>query len=162
MPFHHRSDNVPGYIYLIRAKNMHGLIPGRLLQRCKIGLSRDPQIRLDTFKSSQFPVDVEIITTIFVEDMAATEGELHEIFDFCNVKLEKSREWFDLSPWQYYRCLWAFKSRKSASFSISELPLTKLIKASLAIALVTTLGFAAYTAIPALAGKDSIEKVNKN
>lgn len=129
-------DNEPGYVYLIRAKKFHGIIPGQLLQRCKIGLSRNPEARLETFKSSQFPCDVEIITTIYVEDMAEVETELHQIFKACNVTLEKSREWFDLSPWQYLKCLWEFRQREAIVFSLSDIPM-KAVSFGLAAFLVT-------------------------
>ena len=119
---YHRNDHEPGYVYLIEAIGYHGVIPGRLLRRCKIGLSRDPQLRRQNFVDSQFPCDVEIITTIYVEDMADVETELHQIFKTCNVTLEKSREWFDLSPWQYLKCLWEFRKREAIIFSWSEIP----------------------------------------
>ena len=118
---HHRNDHEPGYVYLIEAQGFHGIIPGRLLRRCKIGLSRDPELRRQNFVDSQFPCDVEIITTIYVEDMAEVETELHQIFKACNVTLEKSREWFDLSPWQYLKCLWAFRQREAIVFSLSDI-----------------------------------------
>lgn len=119
---YYRDDHQPGYIYLVEAIGFHGILPGKLIRRCKIGLSRDPEARLDRFKSSQFPCDVKIITTIFVEDMAEIEGQLHDIFDFCNVKLEKSKEWFDLTPWQFYRCLWEFHTRETKTYSLSDIP----------------------------------------
>ena len=120
---YHRNDHERGYVYLIEAIGFHGIIPGRLLRRCKIGLSRDPQLRRQNFVDSQFPCDVEIITTIYVEDMAEAEGELHQIFKACNVTLEKSREWFDLSPWQYLKCLWEFRQREAIVFSLSDIPM---------------------------------------
>lgn len=155
-----RDNHSPGYVYLIEAIGFGGIIPGKFLRRCKIGLSRDPDARLYRFKTSQFPCDVRIVVTIYTEDMAATEDDLHELFEHNHVKIEKSREWFDLPPWQYYRCLWAFKSRELLLFTISELPITKVMKGILAIALATTLGFAAYTQIPQMDNKDSIEKLN--
>lgn len=88
--------------------------------------------------------------------MAGIEDELHELFKDSHVKLEKSKEWFDLTPWQYYRCLWAFKSRELFLFSLSEIPLSKIVKSLLAIALISTLG-AAYIYAPARIGRESIE-----
>jgi T5orf172 domain-containing protein len=98
-----RNDNVPGYIYLMCAKGYHGWIPGCLLKRCKIGLSRNPEQRvrqIASFEGSQPPCDIEILLTVQVQDMATIEGKLHKRFARKNVKLRKSREWFDLWLWQ--------------------------------------------------------------
>ncbi len=119
---YHRNDHEPGYVYLIEAQGFHGIVPGKLLRRCKIGLSRDPELRRQNFVDSQFPCDVEIITTIYVEDMAEVETKLHQIFKVCNVSLEKSREWFDLSPWQFAKCLWTFRQLEAIVFSLSDIP----------------------------------------
>ena len=124
----HRNDHEPGYIYLIEALGYHG-IGSMFLKRCKIGLSRNPEARRETFVKAQFPCDVKIVKSIFVEDMADVESKLHEQFDFCNVELEKSREWFDLSPWQYLRVRLALITNEVHVFSFSELPL-KTISAS--------------------------------
>lgn len=155
-----RNDHEPGYIYLIEAEDTTGWIPGKLVKRCKIGLSRNPEFRRDNFVNSQFPCDVTIITTIFVDDMAASEAELHLLFKHCNLKLEKSREWFMLNLIDYYRCLWAFKSRKLIAFSVSEIPFTKIVKVILGFALVSTLGLAAYTYAPAPQSQENIEIKN--
>lgn len=48
-----RNDHEPGYIYLMEAEGYHGLIPGFYLRRCKIGLSRNPQLRLENFHANQ-------------------------------------------------------------------------------------------------------------
>ena len=135
---HRRNDHEPGFIYLIEAEGVHGIIPGKFIRRCKIGLSRDPELRRMNFVEAQFPVNVEIITTIYVEDMAEVEKELHQIFQKYNVKLEKSREWFDLNPWQFIKCLYEFRQREAIVFSISDIP----IKA-VAIGLVAFIGFTA-------------------
>lgn len=162
MPFHTRNDHSPGYCYLIEAVGFHGLIPGFYLKRYKIGLSRDPEARLDNFERSQFPCEVRIVEQIFTEDMAETESELHKLFEDCNVNLKRSSEWFDLNTAQYWRCLWAFKSRELIAFSISEIPITKVIKSLLAIALATTFGFTAYSFAEALtANNQSIEMKEK-
>ncbi|MBE9233308.1 GIY-YIG nuclease family protein [Cuspidothrix issatschenkoi LEGE 03284] len=112
-----RDDNVPGYIYLIEAKGYHGLFPGCLIKRCKIGLSRNPQARLQNFIDNQPPCDVQILRTIYVQDMASVENKLHKQFKHCNVKLQKSKEWFDLNPIDLIRLNAAFdnqlKSKKS-------------------------------------------------
>jgi hypothetical protein len=101
-----RDDNVPGKIYLMKALGYHGLIPGCLIGRYKIGLSRNPEARLDQLHSNQPPCDLEIVHTIDVDDMALVEKELHQIFKKSNVKLVKSREYFDLNPLQLQHCIW--------------------------------------------------------
>lgn len=103
-----RSDNEPGYLYLMQAIGYHGLVPGCYLRRCKIGLSRNPQLRLENFIANQPPCDIKILRTIYVEDMKAVEAKLHNQFQNCKVKLAKSREWFDLTPWQFVLVNWAF------------------------------------------------------
>jgi len=93
-----RRDDVPGFLYLVKAIGYHGLIPGCLLGRYKIGLTRDLNRRLDEFHSTQPPCDYEIVASVFVENMLDEEQRLHKIFRTSNVKLKKSREYFDLMP----------------------------------------------------------------
>lgn len=123
-----RSDHEPGYIYLIQAIGFHG-IGSFFIKRCKIGLSRNPEARRETFVKSQFPCDVKIVKKIFVEDMKDVETKIHKQFKLCNVELEKSQEWFDLTPWQYWRARLAFVANEVHVLSFSELPL-KTIAAS--------------------------------
>jgi len=106
MIWQQRDDSVPGYIYLLKAKGFHGWIPGAVLGRYKIGLSRDVDRRLETLHSNQPPSDLEVVKVIAVEDMASVEAELHRVFKSQNVKLLKSREYFDLNPLQVQHCLW--------------------------------------------------------
>lgn len=106
MAWTQRDDSVPGKIYLMKAIGYGGIIPGCLVGRYKIGLSRNPEARLDQLLSAQPCCDIEIVHTIDVEDMAEVEGELHQIFKNSNVKLLKSREWFNLNPLQVQQCLW--------------------------------------------------------
>jgi len=120
--YEYRDDHVPGYIYLIEAVNVTGIIPGKLVRRCKIGLSRNPELRLQNFIDNQPPCDFRIIKAIYVEDMAAVEDDLHAKFRHCNLKLEKSREWFDLNPWQYAMVLWAFSRYESQRVSFADIP----------------------------------------
>jgi Meiotically up-regulated gene 113 len=122
MTWTERNDNQPGYVYLIEAVGYHG-IASPFLKRCKIGLSRNPEARRQNFVKSQFPCDVRLLKTIYVEDMADVESKLHEKFNFCNVNLEKSREWFDLSPIEYLRVRLALKMHQVYVFSFHELPL---------------------------------------
>ena len=106
MAWQQRDDNVPGQIYLMKAIGYGGIIPGCLIGRYKIGLSRNPEARLDQLLSAQPCCDIEIIHTVDVDDMAEVEGELHEIFKNSNVKLAKSQEWFSFNPLQVQRCIW--------------------------------------------------------
>jgi len=108
-----RDDNIPGYLYLVKAIGYHGLIPGCLLGRYKIGLTRDLNRRLDEFHSTQPPCDYEIVASVFVENMLDEEQRLHKIFRTSNVKLKKSREYFDLLPWQVARAKWEFSRLKN-------------------------------------------------
>ena len=106
MAWQQRDDNVPGKIYLMKAIGYGGLIPGCLIGRYKIGLSRNPEARLDQLLSSQPCCDIEIVHTVDVADMAEVESELHQIFKKSNVSLIKSQEWFSFTPWQVQRCIW--------------------------------------------------------
>lgn len=103
MAWTQRDDNVPGQIYLMKAIGYGGIIPGCLIGRYKIGLSRNPEARLDQLLSSQPCCDIEIIHTVNVADMGEMESELHEIFRKSNVKLVKSQEWFNFNPLQVQR-----------------------------------------------------------
>lgn len=100
MTYQYRDDNVSGYIYLIEALGYHGWLPGCYLKRCKIGLTRNIERRLNDFASNQPPCDIRLIKCIAVSDMAEAEGILHTQYKSANVKLQKSREWFDLYPWE--------------------------------------------------------------
>jgi len=106
MVWQQRNDSVAGYIYLLKAKDFHGWIPGCYLSRVKIGLSRDVDRRLEALHSNQPPTDLEVVKVIAVKDMASVEAELHRVFKSQNVKLLKSREYFDLNPMQVQRCIW--------------------------------------------------------
>lgn len=105
MTWQQRDDHIQGYIYLFKAKGFHGWLPGCVLGRYKIGLSRDVDRRLDTLHSNQPPTDLEVVKVIAVEDMAEVETELHQVFKNQNVKLVKSREYFDLNPLQVQHCI---------------------------------------------------------
>jgi hypothetical protein len=131
----YRDDHVPGFVYLIEAINVTGIIPGKLVRRCKIGLSRNPELRLQNFVDNQLPCDFQIIKAIYVEDMATVEDTLHQRFKHCNIKLEKSREWFNLNPWQYTMALWAFSRYESHRVSFADIP-----KRAIAGTLVTLIG----------------------
>nr|WP_277880468.1 GIY-YIG nuclease family protein [Calothrix sp. FACHB-1219] len=117
---------------MMEAEGYHGIFPGRYLRRCKIGLSRNPQMRLDTFHSNQPPCNIKILKTIYVENMELVESELHQKFKHCNVKLLKSREWFDLSPVDFIRVNWEFSKYETHQISLSEIP----VKAVLAVSFI--------------------------
>jgi hypothetical protein len=131
----YRDDHVPGYVYLIEAINVTGIIPGKLVRRCKIGLSRNPQLRLQNFIDNQPPCNFKIIKAIYVEDMATVEDALHNQFKHCNIKLEKSREWHNFNPWQYAMVLWAFSRYESHRISFEDIP-----KRAIAGSLIALLG----------------------
>lgn len=67
-------------------------------------------------------INVKILKTIYVEDMAEVEGELHQKFSRCNVDLIKSQEWFDFNPAQFLIVNWEFEKRSLHVFSLSDLP----------------------------------------
>lgn len=117
-----RDDHQPGYIYLMQAEGYHGLIPGCVLTRCKIGLSRNPELRVQNFHSNQPPCNIKILRTIYVEDMKSTEDALHKEFKHCNVKLIKSREWFDINPIDLARVHWAMTRHETRVWSFADVP----------------------------------------
>lgn len=131
----YRDDHVPGYVYLIEAIGVTGIIPGRLVRRCKIGLSRNPELRLQNFIDNQPPCDFRIVKAIYVSDMATVEDTLHAKFKHCNIKLEKSREWHDFNPWQYAMVLWAFSRYEQRQVTFADIP-----KRALAGGLIALLG----------------------
>jgi hypothetical protein len=122
-----RNDHEPGFIYLMEAEGYHGLIPSCYLRRCKIGLSRNPEARLDNFHRNQPPCNVKILKTIYVDDMADIEDELHQQFSQCNVELIKSQEWFDFNTVQFMIVNWEFEKRSLHILSLSDLPVKLII-----------------------------------
>ena len=137
-----RDDNVPGYVYLMEAIGYHGFLPGCYLRRVKIGLSRNPQLRLENFIANQPPCDIKILRTIYVEDMKAAEGRLHNQFQNCKVKLIKSKEWFDFNPWQFLKVNLAFSRCDRAvsvrdEFTSRALAAKVLVGSGLALLIVT-------------------------
>lgn len=133
-----RDDNQPGFIYLMEAEGYHGLIPGCYLRRCKIGLSRNPEARLDKFHRNQPPCNVKILKTIYVEDMADVESELHQQFSQCNVELIRSQEWFDFNPVQFMRVNWEFEKRSLHILSLKDLPVKLIIFSMIGLLFVGT------------------------
>ena len=138
MPYHkqwvERNDFVPGYVYLLEAEGFHGMIPGSFLRRCKIGLTRNLQNRLDQLESGQAPCNYKVIKCIFVEDMATVEGELHEQFKHCSVTLHRSREWFDFHPGQFWQVQQAFSRYEKPHFNIAiNLPSRLLVASTIGL-----------------------------
>jgi hypothetical protein len=117
-----RDDHQPGFVYLILAEGYHGWIPGCVLKRVKIGLSRNPEARLETFHSNQPPCNLRILRTIYVEDMGEVENKLHQVFKNSNVKLKKSREFFDLMPWQMVQVHWLMTQHETKVWSYADIP----------------------------------------
>jgi len=133
MVWQQRDDHIQGYIYLLKAKGFHGWIPGAVLGRYKIGLSRDVDRRLDTLHSNQPPTDLEVVKVIAVEDMASVEAELHRVFKSQNVKLLKSREYFDLNLLQVQHCLWLMRRYEARRWSRSEIPVKAIASGLIAL-----------------------------
>ncbi len=83
----HRDDNVSGYVYLIEARNSDGLY--------KIGLTRNPDRRIEQLNSSQSPYHLNYTKVIQVDDMASVESSLHQQFKSNG---SGKNEWFRFSP----------------------------------------------------------------
>lgn len=144
MTWQQRDDNVQGYIYLLRAKGFHGIIPGVLLQRYKVGLSRNPETKFNALTSSQPPCDYEVVRVISVNNMSEAEKDIHRQFKACNVKLTKSREWFDLMPWQVAMIHLAFNRYEAKRWSVAHLPVKAIagsLAALLGVGMITGLSF---------------------
>lgn len=71
---------VPGHIYLIKSGPHH-----------KIGRTKDMKTRIPSI-GAKLPIEPEVILTVAVPDMAATERDLHALF--ADKRL--NGEWFDL------------------------------------------------------------------
>lgn len=113
MTYQQRNDAVQGFVYLLKAKGMHGIFPGCYLSRVKIGLSRNVERRLETLHSNQPPTDLEVIKIIAVENMVEVENYLHQVFKNQNVKLVRSREYFDLNPFQLRYCIYLMNRNRA-------------------------------------------------
>ncbi|MCV3214512.1 GIY-YIG nuclease family protein [Plectonema radiosum NIES-515] len=160
MTWHQRNDNIAGYIYLFKAKGFHGWLPGCVLGRYKIGLSRNPESRLDTLISNQPPTDYLVVRMIEVEDMATVESAIHQQFKACNVKLEKSREWFDLMPWQLAMVHLAFNKYEARRWKASEIPVKAITGGLIALlGVVILLGHTMQSDVPQFQPKGATEKI---
>src|SRR5689334_15117137 len=69
--------------------------------------------------------------------MATVEKFLQTKFKHCHVKLEKSREYFDLNPIDYAYCLWLFRRMSHVPvwqyINFQQLVATALVVAGLAV-----------------------------
>ena len=110
----------PGYVYAIVALGYGGLVPGLWLKRVKIGVSNNPDRRVNEFVAGQPPCDFWILHTVYVSDMATVESELHQTFAHRNVKLERSKEWFSLTPWELRYLFWLMNRYASGKRGVSR------------------------------------------
>ena len=130
-----RNSHVPGNVYAFVAPEIHGWVPGFFLTRVKIGLTgKHPEERRQQIISNQPAHDLKILKIIKVSDMAAVETALHRRFKHRRVKLEKSREWFDLYPWEL-QSLKYYMERYEDSKSLS--PSFPVIKALIGLVLIS-------------------------
>ncbi|MBP5973705.1 GIY-YIG nuclease family protein [Brasilonema sp. CT11] len=106
----------------MEAVGVNGWIPGCVVKRMKIGLSRNPKERLAILHAYQPPVDLKIIRTIYVENMKEVETALHAEFKHCNVKLLNSKEYFDLNPIDLIRVHWAMTRYETQVSSFADIP----------------------------------------
>lgn len=131
------NDREPGYCYLIEAVDFHGWLPGCYLRRVKIGLTRNINRRLEGLALNQPPCNYKVVALIQVEDMATVEKFLQTKFKHCQVKLEKSREYFDLNPVDYAYCLWLFRRMSNVAvwqyINFHQIVATALVVAGLVV-----------------------------
>jgi hypothetical protein len=104
-----RDDNQPGYVYLMIAEGVGGL----MVRRVKIGLSRNPIARCDRLNSNQPPCNIKLIDSVYVWKMLECEQYLHKKYSRHHVNLKKSTEWFDFDYVSYHVLLNDFKSIKN-------------------------------------------------
>lgn len=71
----------PGFVYLMKWEAYY-----------KIGCSKNAEKRRENI--CRMPVKVEIVHTVFTQDMFRSEGFLHRLFDYYRV--DPKREWFQL------------------------------------------------------------------
>lgn len=118
---------------------------------------KHPEERRQQIISNQPAHDIKIIKTIQVSDMATVETSLHRRFKHRRVKLEKSREWFDLYPWELASLKWYLERYEKSKSLSPSFPVTKIL-----ISLVLVFGFALF--VPAGMGliQDFIEESKEN
>ena len=126
--------------------------------RVKIGLTRkNPEERRQQIISNQPAHDLKIIKTVQVSDMAMVETSLHRRFKHRRVKLEKSREWFDLYPWELASLKWYLERYEKSKSLSPSFPVIKIL-----VSLVLVFGFVCF--IPAGMGfiQDLIQEYSEN
>lgn len=77
-----------GYVYLLYSGG-----------RCKIGISTEPEKRIETITTSS-PFDVFVLCVRYFYDRVAIEKLLHRHYK----ELRKKGEWFELSRDQVFEC----------------------------------------------------------
>jgi hypothetical protein len=77
-----------GYVYLVFSGG-----------RCKIGITKDPLKRIETFKVSS-PFEVYVLCIRYFYDAIAVERLLHSFYK----KFRKKGEWFELTRDQIFEC----------------------------------------------------------
>ena len=65
--------------------------------------------------------------------MASVEAELHRVFKSQNVKLLKSREYFDLNYLQVQHCLWLMRRYEARRWNSSEIPVKAIASGLIAL-----------------------------
>ena len=80
--FHAKSNDLTGFVYLIRQT---------ITPYYKIGKSKDPYKRLQTLQTGT-PLELQIVSRVWSFDAVRLESTLHEYFDAYRVR----GEWFDL------------------------------------------------------------------
>lgn len=109
-PWHGRDDHVEGTIYLITCDRIGLTIFGfRVWGTYKIGLTRNLHARIhDGLAGAQPPCNYYVVAAIRVQDMAIVETHLHETFKRHSIRLQRSKEWFDLPFWTVWRVKWEY------------------------------------------------------
>ena len=91
-----KSPSRPGYIYMMYNGDDY-----------KLGLSGNPEDRLEEVNKSTPNTQVELIHYTWVLNMKAAENKLHSLFGDKNVtwKGDGATEWFNLNGLEYLVCL---------------------------------------------------------
>ena len=149
-----KSSNSAGYCYLMEVTN---LPPGVYFKtRFKIGLSQQPEKRRQTLISTQPGHDLKIVKAIYVSNMSMVETSLHKSFAKNRVKLEKSREYFDLLPHQVIMLIFLMAKLDLHSPAWVFLPFKKI-----AIIFLTVLGLGLLLSLASPRSQESIHEVPK-
>lgn len=106
--------NKEGFIYLLKAQNFHGFIPGAWLKRVKMGKTIKMHRRVAELNSQQAPTEITVLRHISVFNMSEAEKAIHKRFyqhrikrkvielDNVTVKTSRLTEWFDIPIWQFW------------------------------------------------------------